>query len=80
MMDTQSGPPPEERIRRLTLRKELRGGRINGKRRIHQRDLAAATGIAPDELSRLLSGDHPLTVQRWRQLIRAIEILCEASG
>lgn len=66
---------PVERIRRLTLRKAIRGGRIDGRRRIHHKHLAAAVGLAPEELSRLLSGDHPLTPQRWRMLMAAITTL-----
>lgn len=70
-----SNDVPDERTRRLLLRKALRGGRINGKRRIHQRDLAAATGLPATAVSRALSGQTELTVQRYQQLLRAIETL-----
>lgn len=76
-MATQLDAVPVERVRRLLLRKAIRGGRIDGRRRIHQKDLAAATGIAPEELTRILSGQHPLPPGRWRQLLAAIGTLVE---
>lgn len=77
MMATQDDAVPNERLRRLTLRKAIRGGRIDGRRRIHQKHLAEAAGLAPEQLTRLLNGEHPLTPQRWRQLMAAIATLVE---
>ena len=71
---------PDERTRRLLLRKALRGGRINGKRRIHQRDLAAATGLPATAVSRALSGQTELTRERYQQLRRAIATLVEGGS
>lgn len=71
-----SNDVPDERTRRLLLRKALRAGRrLNGKRRLHQNDLAAATGLPATAVSRALSGQTELTAQRYQQLLRAIETL-----
>jgi len=66
---------PDERTRRLLLRRALRAGRINGRRRIHQRALSEATGLPATSVSRMLSGQTELTPQRYRQLLTAIATL-----